>query len=214
MAGIGQRVRTAGRWRTALLGTLSFVTACVMAGVALAAGLYRWTALQDDDVHDPANPGLTLLQQPGDALSRLPPDSAGNRVRWVQALEEGAIQPRSQLLPDTTVRVLDQDLIIARNGSMGAVRFPHRAHTLWLDCSNCHDQLFKAKAGANRFSMVAILNGEQCGLCHGAVAFPLTECNRCHSVSNRMLQQAEAASAAAAAAARAGPAGAGKAATP
>jgi hypothetical protein len=27
-----------------------------------------------------------------------------------------------------------------------------------------------------------VLSGEKCGLCHGAVAFPLTECNRCHSV--------------------------------
>jgi hypothetical protein len=24
--------------------------------------------------------------------------------------------------------------------------------------------------------------GEHCGRCHGAVAFPLTECTRCHSV--------------------------------
>jgi hypothetical protein len=27
-----------------------------------------------------------------------------------------------------------------------------------------------------------ILSGEKCGLCHGAVSFPLTECKRCHSV--------------------------------
>ena len=31
--------------------------------------------------------------------------------------------------------------------------------------------------------MMLILQGEKCGLCHGAVAFPLTECLRCHSVS-------------------------------
>ena len=30
--------------------------------------------------------------------------------------------------------------------------------------------------------MLLILAGEKCGLCHGAVAFPLTECLRCHSV--------------------------------
>jgi c(7)-type cytochrome triheme protein len=64
---------------------------------------------------------------------------------------------------------------------MPAVRFPHRPHTLWLDCANCHEHLFKSKAGANKLSMQKILEGEQCGLCHGAVAFPLTECNRCHS---------------------------------
>jgi ribosomal protein L40E len=31
-------------------------------------------------------------------------------------------------------------------------------------------------------SMFAILQGEFCGRCHGAVSFPLTECRRCHSV--------------------------------
>ena len=26
-----------------------------------------------------------------------------------------------------------------------------------------------------------ILDGEYCGICHGAVSFPLTECDRCHN---------------------------------
>ena len=65
---------------------------------------------------------------------------------------------------------------------MPMVRFPHRQHTAWLDCSNCHDQLFGQTAGATTINMMLILQGEKCGLCHGAVAFPLTECLRCHSV--------------------------------
>ena len=146
-----------------------------------------WTRLEKDGLHDPQGPGISLLQQPGEALQYLPRDTAGNMVRWVQALERGAIAPRSNLWPETQVRLREDDLIVAKNGSMPAVSFPHRAHTLWLDCANCHEQLFKSKAGANRFSMTAILNGEQCGLCHGAVAFPLTECNRCHSVPNASL---------------------------
>ncbi len=148
-----------------------------------------WLALEKDGVHDPRGPGIGLLQQPAEALAPLPRDTAGNLVRWVQALELGVINPRTNLRPETNVRVLDQDLIVSKFGSMPAVRFPHRAHTLWLDCSNCHDVLFKDKAGANKFSMTAILNGEQCGLCHGAVAFPLTECNRCHSVPNESLRR-------------------------
>jgi hypothetical protein len=31
-------------------------------------------------------------------------------------------------------------------------------------------------------NMLQILSGEKCGQCHGAVAFPLTECARCHRV--------------------------------
>jgi c(7)-type cytochrome triheme protein len=140
-----------------------------------------WTPLAADGVHDPASPALRLLQQPAEALSSLSPDTAGNKVRWVQALERGEIQPRTNIFPEPRVNVLDLDNYLSIGGSMPAVRFPHRQHTLWLDCSNCHEHLFKSKAGANKLSMMKILEGEQCGLCHGAVSFPLTECNRCHS---------------------------------
>ena len=161
----------------------------VMVATVSAADPSPWVPLEKDGVHDPRGPGIGQLQQPAEALAPLPRDTAGNMVRWVQALDSGAISPRTNLLPETKVRLLDQDIIIAKFGSMPAVKFPHRQHTLWLDCDNCHDKLFKAKAGANKFSMTAILNGEQCGLCHGAVSFPLTECNRCHSVPNESLRR-------------------------
>jgi len=164
--------------------------ACIwgVAAAALAAPP-SWLPLEKDGVHDPRNPGLSVLQQPAQALSTLPRDTAGNMVNWVKALDSGAINPRTSILTETSVRVLDQDLIISKFGSMPAVKFPHRQHTLWLACEICHNQLFKDKAGANKFSMTAILNGEQCGVCHGAVSFPLTECNRCHSVPNASLRR-------------------------
>ena len=160
----------------------------IAAVVGLAWAASAWVPLERDGVHDPKGPGIGILQQPSEALSKLPPDTAGNLVRWVQALDSGAINPRTNIQPETQVRLRDQDIIISKFGSMPAVKFPHRQHTLWLDCSNCHEHLFKSKAGANAFSMQAILDGEQCGLCHGAVSFPLTECNRCHSVSNASLR--------------------------
>lgn len=178
----GQRRRRHGR-RLAAWGL------AVLTVAALAAAPSLWVALEKDGIHDPANPGIKQLQQPAEALAPLPRDSAGNLVRWVQALETGAINPRTNILPETKVRLLDQDIIVSKFGSMPAVKFPHRQHTLWLDCSNCHPYPFVDKAGANKFSMTAILNGEQCGLCHGAVAFPLTECNRCHSVPNESLRR-------------------------
>jgi c(7)-type cytochrome triheme protein len=165
----------------------TLVLLLALAGAALAAAPSLWQRLETDGIHDPKGPAITLLQQPGDALAVLPRDTAGNQVNWVQAIESGAINPRTNILPGTEIRVRDDAIIIAKYGSMPAVRFPHRAHTLWLDCANCHDKIFKAKTGANRFSMTAILNGEQCGVCHGAVSFPLTECNRCHSVPNSSL---------------------------
>ena len=142
----------------------------------------QWVPLAKDGVHDPKSPGTKQLQQPRDALSKLAQDNTGNQVRWVESLDKGEIVPREKLRPETRVRVLDQDILLNLKGGMPIVRFPHRQHTLWLDCSNCHDHLFKQQVGATKISMLRILQGEQCGVCHGAVAFPLTECFRCHSV--------------------------------
>lgn len=156
--------------------------AAIAVGAAWSVQAQGWETLRKDGIHDPRGPAVKELQEPADALSKLTPDTAGNMVRWVKSLEKGEISPRASIRPDTKIRVYDSDSLLNLKGGMPIVRFPHRQHTLWLDCSNCHDHLFKAEAGANQLSMLAILNGEQCGVCHGAVAFPLTECFRCHSV--------------------------------
>jgi c(7)-type cytochrome triheme protein len=125
---------------------------------------------------------MKILQYPGEALGNLTTDNAGNQVRWVQALDKGEIRPRDKLFPQTVVRKVDMDIILDVKGGMPAVRFPHRQHTEWLDCVNCHDGIFKMQTGGTKITMYNILQGEQCGICHGAVAFPLTECARCHSI--------------------------------
>jgi c(7)-type cytochrome triheme protein len=161
----------------------------LLVAVAAAAAPGLWQRLENDGVHDPRNPGIGQLQQPAEALAPL--SMAATQLTWLPAVSRGsgAINPRTSLFPETVVRLREDEIVIAKFGSMPAVRFPHRQHTLWLDCANCHDGLFKAQAGANRFSMTAILNGEQCGVCHGAVAFPLTECNRCHNTPNASLRR-------------------------
>lgn len=141
-----------------------------------------WRPLWDDGLHDPANPDLSFLQQPAEALSELPPGQDGNHVDWVAALSSGAIVPRSNIYPDTTVNRLDLDVLMPDTATMPMVLFPHRPHTEWLDCSNCHDRIFRSQSGATPVTMLAILQGEYCGQCHGAVSFPLTQCGRCHSV--------------------------------
>lgn len=146
----------------------------------------EYLPLAKDGLHDPSSPAVKLLQEPGDVLSKFPRDVVGNKTRWVQTLSEGFISPRTNVLPDTPIRVLDLDVILPRTGEMPMVRFPHKQHTEWLDCSNCHEKLFKSKAGATTaLNMFQVLQGEYCGLCHGAVAFPLTECKRCHSVERK-----------------------------
>lgn len=152
----------------------------IAAGAVRAAG--DWLRLRDDGIHDPENPAIKVLQEPEEALGGLPPDAVGNMVRWVKALEEGYIQPRTNIEADTEIRVLDLDIVMKTTGDAAWVVFPHKPHSEWLDCSNCHDAIFEAKAGATPVTMLAILAGEYCGRCHGAVSFPLTECRRCHSL--------------------------------
>lgn len=158
-----------------------------MGGFAMAlAEAGRWLPLKEDNIHDPRSPAARVMQESAQALGELAaraPDTAGNQVRWVRLLEENVLQPRGSLKdPNFKMQVLDKDVYLDIGGSMNVVRFPHRAHTLWLDCKNCHDHIFLPKAGGTRIEMYEILQGNQCGICHGAVAFPLTECQRCHSV--------------------------------
>jgi len=164
--------RASGALRAAIGAILCLITTAVAA---------QWTPLARDQVHDPESPALKELQEPSQALSTLPRDSAGNRVDWMRALNERVITPRAKLDADAPVRLREDDILLNLRGGMPIVRFPHRSHTQWLDCSNCHEHLFKSQAGANRLSMFQILQGEQCGVCHGAVSFPLTECMRCHN---------------------------------
>lgn len=141
-----------------------------------------WQRLAADALHDPRNELLPYLQEPAEALATLPrggPD--GNQVDWMAALREGHIAPRTNVRPQTKVRVLDLDIVFPDTAGQPQVVFPHRQHTEWLDCENCHPAIFVARRGANDFGMFDVLQGEYCGRCHGAVAFPLTECRRCHS---------------------------------
>ncbi len=141
-----------------------------------------WLPLTQDDLHDPQNLALHLLQNPAKALALLPRDGSGDQVNWVKAIENNYIKPRISLSSGTQPEVLDLNILFPNTGEMDQVEFPHKQHTEWLVCSNCHEEIFKYKAHATKFGMLNILNGEYCGRCHGAVAFPLTECKRCHNV--------------------------------
>jgi c(7)-type cytochrome triheme protein len=166
------------------IGSLAFATIVSFCVILTTDHIHAagWQTLQEDNLHDPEAPALEVLQQPEEALSVLPPDTAGNKVDWVRALREGYIEPRSYLREKKTLEILDSDVLMKGTGDSLYVLFPHKAHTEWLECSNCHEKLFKSKAGETPITMLAILQGEYCGRCHGAVSFPLTECKRCHSV--------------------------------
>ncbi len=140
-----------------------------------------WRSLAYDGIHERGGDAIGLLQEPRSALRGLPRANSGNFIDWVAALRDGSIRPRARVGGQGRMEVLDQDILLADTKNMPVVTFPHRAHTEWLSCRNCHDWLFKAQHGANDISMSEIARGRACGLCHGKVAFPATECFRCHS---------------------------------
>jgi c(7)-type cytochrome triheme protein len=150
-----------------------------------------------DGIHDP--PAATLLQPPKDSFGQLPKGTSGNYVDWVKALEAGDIQPRfDRVDPDAKPVIMDLNIVREVKGSMPNVVYPHKQHTEWLDCSNCHPAIFVPQKGGNDISMAAILLGEKCGVCHGKVAFPVSECRRCHSQSKSQAKAGQATAAGAA----------------
>jgi c(7)-type cytochrome triheme protein len=135
-----------------------------------------------DGIHDPTNEDTARLQSPMEAFAKLPRNSAGNGVDWVKALTDKRIRPRADRLdPKVDMAVMDLNIVREVKGSMPDVVYPHKQHTEWLDCSNCHPAIFIPQKGANQISMASILLGQKCGVCHGKVAFPVSECRACHS---------------------------------
>jgi c(7)-type cytochrome triheme protein len=139
-------------------------------------------AIEHNSFYDPANPDLQHLQRLEEVTRGMPFDANGF-PDWMRALREGSINPRTSLKGQGKMEVLDMDVIMRNTKEMPNVRFPHRPHTLWLDCSNCHPAPFKPVAGSNEIRMADIFRGNFCGMCHDRVAFiTFFSCSRCHSV--------------------------------
>ena len=136
----------------------------------------------EDGIHDASIESIKMLNTPLAAYADLPLNKAGNRVDWVTALAAKKIVPRWDIA-DTGAEamVMDMDIVRLTKGTIPNVVFPHKQHTEWLACANCHPAIFLPQKGANQISMPLILSGQKCGICHGTVAFPPSECSKCHS---------------------------------
>ncbi len=142
-------------------------------------------SLRRDGLHDLDNDALDSLQEPEKSMKDFPIDRRGS-INWVKALADGVIDPRTGRSGDEYMNIMDMDILFKGTGQMPWVRFPHLAHTRWLDCSNCHPAIFVPQKGGNpEIGMDAIIAGQYCGRCHDKVAFPLWTCERCHSVAHK-----------------------------
>ena len=139
-------------------------------------------AAEAPPISDDTNSAYTVLENANDALTGLPLDRKG-AVDWMKALNSGAIVPRAGLKVTDEMQIFDADIVMKNTKEMPYVRFPHKSHTRWLACVNCHDDIFIPSAGENPVNMAKIFLGQYCGVCHGKVAFKATNtCERCHSV--------------------------------
>lgn len=181
-AGAGKAARTERPFPSSLRPYVPTAAGGLQSAEQEAADNPAQATLRRDDFYDPDNPDLQRLQRASEATQGLPKDVNGF-PDWMRALRDGAIQPRAALASDAPMSVLDLDVIMKDTKQMPYVRFPHKSHTLWLDCSNCHPQPFEPRAGATRIAMADIFRGKYCGMCHDHVAFvTFLACPRCHSV--------------------------------
>ena len=176
-------------------GTAAPAGAAAMAQQALPPATFTFNRLlkpidkrnlppSQDGIHDPANDGTLQLQPRLQGMSDLVRSRFGNNTDWVLSLESKKITPRwERTNPFAEGMVMDLNIVRvpARSASVQNVVFPHKQHTEWLECSNCHPAIFIPQKGANIISMPLILLGQKCGVCHGKVAFPVSECAKCHS---------------------------------
>jgi len=113
-----------------------------------------------------------------------PKERFGNGLDWQKAEEMGTIQPLDFLEGISIKRLPLQadDSTLTPNAEMPEIVFSHQKHTIWNGCELCHPDIFgSVRKGGIRYPMDDIFGGKYCGVCHGAVAFPLLDCQRCHS---------------------------------
>ncbi|HEY5649679.1 MAG TPA: c(7)-type cytochrome triheme domain-containing protein [Nitrospiria bacterium] len=115
--------------------------------------------------------------------SLLPKDRFG-LIDWADAIKAGNVKPLHDFDPKKPdMPQIDMDVVVfTKSQFMPDVIFPHKIHTMWLTCTNCHPSIFpmNAKQANAMMTMPKIAAGEFCGKCHNRVAFPLSDCERCH----------------------------------
>ncbi len=118
--------------------------------------------------------------------SGLPLDKYG-LVDWAGAVREKIVDPAASLEPGGENKTRDTRILFeSRSSFISNIIFPHDIHSYWLECDICHKtqdgEIFKDVAGGNAVSMLGITKGKWCARCHNSVSFPISDCNRCHTV--------------------------------
>lgn len=119
---------------------------------------------------------------------KYPKGRFGNGIDWEKAEETGLIKPIDFIEGISMKRM---NIAAQKDFSLGSkfqgmpdIIFSHKKHTVWNGCEVCHPEIFIGiKKGTNKYTMVEIFDGKYCGACHISVAFPMADCQRCHTKS-------------------------------
>lgn len=117
----------------------------------------------------------------------LPKERFGNGIDWESAEVKGLVKPVDFL---AGVSIKRSAMAIQKDFSLNPkveglpnIVFSHKKHTVWNGCEVCHPDIFiGVKKGLTKYSMPEIFEGKYCGVCHTSVAFPLMDCQRCHTM--------------------------------
>jgi c(7)-type cytochrome triheme protein len=110
----------------------------------------------------------------------------GNGIDWELAESSQRIRPIDYVegvsFRRASLKAQKNFALSAKLEGMPDIIFSHAKHTVWSGCEGCHPQIFVGvKKGTTKFTMVDIFQGKSCGVCHVNVAFPMIDCQRCHS---------------------------------
>jgi len=111
------------------------------------------------------------------------PHTLYGRIDWSEAIKTKLISPKQSILEEKySPTPFDKKLTLEAEWTyVPPAYFPHEEHNLWLDCGNCHPDIFNIKKKTTKhFEMKYLLDGLFCGVCHLKVAFPINDCKRCH----------------------------------
>lgn len=118
--------------------------------------------------------------------AKMPRERFGNGIDWEKAETEGLIK-LVDFIEGVSIKrpslTMQKDFVLgAKVAGLPDILFSHKKHTVWSGCEGCHPEIFVGvKKGATKYSMVEIFESKFCGACHTTVAFPLTDCQRCHT---------------------------------
>ncbi|MBK5276337.1 MAG: hypothetical protein JJE30_14990 [Desulfuromonadales bacterium] len=116
----------------------------------------------------------------------LPKERFGNGINWEKAESEGLIKPIDQLegvsINKAKLKIQPDFALKSKVEGMPEIIFSHKKHTVWNGCELCHPEIFMGiKRGATKYTMIELFEGKYCGVCHDKVAFPQSDCQRCHT---------------------------------